>query len=58
MKKKSLLIIIIALVAILSLFFLFEKQQPDKTIKIGYKEHIGIFPYLLLIIMAILMTKI
>jgi len=44
MKKKSLLIIIIALVAILSLFFLFEKQQPDKTIKIGYKEHIGYLP--------------
>jgi len=44
MKKKSLLIIIIALVAILSLFFLFEKQQPDKTMKIGYKEHIGYLP--------------
>ena len=44
MKKKSLLIIIIALVAVLSLFFIFEKQQPDNTIKIGYKEHIGYLP--------------
>lgn len=45
MRKKDLLIIIIALVVVLSLFFIiFEKQQPDKIIKIGYKEHIGYLP--------------
>ena len=48
MKKKSLLIIIIALVAVLSLFFIFEKQliftvKPLKKIRVGLYSFIKVF---------------